>query len=91
MKSSITALYYGNPPPYERKPPRPSEGDRLYGEVGRKREALTATPTPDQIRLLESYDTALDTLAEERERERFTEGFRLGVRLGAECFTEVQG
>ncbi len=91
MKSSITALYYGNPPPYERKPPRPSEGDRLYGEVRRQREALTAALTPDQIRLLESYDTALDTLAEERERERFAEGFRLGVRLGQSALPRRRG
>lgn len=88
MKSPITALYYGNPPPYERKPPEPSEGDRLYGEIKARREALAATLTPDQRTLLEAYDTALDTLAEKRERGRFAEGFRLGVRLGAECFSE---
>ncbi len=46
MKSPITTLYYGNPPPFERKPPKPSEGDRLYGEAKAKREALTATLTP---------------------------------------------
>ena len=45
MKSPITTLYYGNPPPFERKPPKPSEGDRLYGEAKAKREALTATLT----------------------------------------------
>lgn len=88
MKSPITTLYYGNPPPFERKPPEPSEGDRLYGEVKARREALTATLTPDQRALLEAYDTALDTLGAERERERFAEGFRMGVRLGAECFGE---
>ena len=88
MKSPITTLYYGNPPPFERKPPKPSEGDRLYGEVRRKREALAAVLTPDQLTLLEDYDTALDTLAEKREQGRFAEGFRLGVRLGAECFSE---
>ncbi len=88
MKSPITALYYGNPPPYEYKPPEPSEGDRLYGEVRRKREALAAVLTPDQLTLLEAYDTALDTMGAERERERFAEGFRMGVRLGAECFGE---
>ena len=88
MKSPITTLYYGNPPPYERKPPEPSEADRLYGEVRRKREALAAVLTPDQRTLLEDYDTALDTLAEKREQGRFAEGFRLGVRLGAECFSE---
>ena len=88
MKSPITTLYYGNPPPFERKPPKPSEGDLLYGEAKAKREALTATLTPEQRVLLESYDTALDTLAEMRERARFSEGFRLGVRLGAECFSE---
>lgn len=88
MKSPITTLYYGNPPPFERKPPKPSEGDRLYGEVKARREALAATLTPDQRALLEAYDTALDTLGAERERERFAEGFRMGVRLGAECFGE---
>ena len=88
MKSPITALYYGNPPPYERKPPQPSEGERLYGEVKSKREALAASLTPEQRALLEAYDAALDTLAEESQRERFAEGFRLGVRLGAECFSE---
>ena len=88
MKSPITALYYGNPPPYERKPPEPSEADRLYGEVRRKREAPAAVLTPDQLTLLEDYDTALDTLGAERERERFAEGFRMGVRRGAECFGE---
>jgi hypothetical protein len=88
MKSPVTALYYGNPPPYERKPSEPSEADRLYGEVRRKREALAAVLTPDQLTLLEDYDTALDTLGAERERERFAEGFRMGVRLGAECFGE---
>ncbi len=88
MKSTIAALYYGNPPPFERKPPEPSEVDRLYGEVKSKREALIAVMPPEQRALLEAYDTALDTLAEERERERFAEGFRLGVRLGAECFSE---
>lgn len=88
MKSPITALYYGNPPPYERKPPEPSEGDRLYGEVKARREALAATLTLDQRALLDAYDTALDTLGAERERERFAEGFRMGVRLGAECFGE---
>ena len=46
------------------------------------------TLTPEQRVLLESYDTALDTLGAERERERFSEGFRMGVRLGAECFGE---
>lgn len=88
MKSPITTLYYGNPPPFERKPPKPSEGDRLYGEVKARREALAATLTPDQRALLEAFDTALDTLGAERERERFAEGFRMGVRLGAECFGE---
>lgn len=88
MKSPITALYYGNPPPYERKPPEPSEGDRLYGEVKARRETLAATLTLDQRALLDAYDTALDTLGAERERERFAEGFRMGVRLGAECFGE---
>lgn len=88
MKSPITTLYYGNPPPFERKPPKPSEGDRLYGEVKARREALAATLTPDQRALLDAYDTALDTLGAERERERFAEGFRMGVRLGAECFGE---
>ena len=88
MKSPITTLYYGNPPPFERKPPKPSEGDRLYGEAKAKRDALAATLTPEQRALLESYDTALDTLGAERERERFSEGFRMGVRLGAECFSE---
>lgn len=61
MKSPITTLYYGNPPPFERKPPKPSEGDRLYGEVKARREALAATLTPDQHALLDAYDTALDT------------------------------
>lgn len=88
MKSPITTLYYGNPPPFERKPPKPSEGDRLYGEVKARREALAATLTLDQRALLDAYDTALDTLGAERERERFAEGFRMGVRLGAECFGE---
>ena len=88
MKSPITALYYGNPPPYERKPPEPSEGDRLYGEVKARRETLAATLTLDQRALLDAYDTSLDTLGAERERERFAEGFRMGVRLGAECFGE---
>lgn len=60
----------------------------MYGEVRRKREALAAVLTPDQLTLLEDYDTALDTLAEKREQGRFAEGFRLGVRLGAECFSE---
>ena len=88
MKSPITTLYYGNPPPFERKPPKPSEGNRLYGEVKARREALAATLTLDQRALLDAYDTALDTLGAERERERFAEGFRMGVRLGAECFGE---
>lgn len=88
MKSPITTLYYGDPPPFERELPKPSEGDRLYGEVKARREALAATLTPDQRALLEAYDTALDTLGAERERERFAEGFRMGVRLGAECFGE---
>ena len=88
MKSPITTLYYGNLPPFEREPPKPSEGDRLYGVVKARREALAATLTPDQRALLEAYDTALDTLGAERERERFAEGFRMGVRLGAECFGE---
>ena len=86
MKSPITTHYYGNPPPFERKPPKPSEGDRLYGEAKAKRDALAATLTPEQRVLLETYDTALDTLGAERERERFSEGFSMGVRRGAECF-----
>ncbi|MBP3667688.1 MAG: hypothetical protein J6K29_11650 [Clostridia bacterium] len=88
MKSTITAHYYGNPPPYERKPPQPAEGDRLYEKVKRKREVLMAAMPTEQRALLEAYDTALDILAEERQRERFAEGFRVGLRLGAECFGE---
>ena len=88
MKSTITTLYYGNPPPFERKPPVPlTETPR--GRVKATREALAATLSPEQAALLEVYDEATDALAEERERERFAEGLRMGVRLGAECFGEA--
>ena len=88
MKSTITTLYYGNPPPFERKPPvPPTETPR--GRVKATREALAATLSPEQAALLEAYDEAADALAEERERERFAEGLRMGVRLGAECFGEA--
>ena len=87
MKSTITALYYGNPPPFERKLPLPASETRR-GKVNAAREALAATLTPAQKVLLEAYDTAADALSEEEERERFAEGFRMGVRLGAECFGE---
>ena len=87
MKSTITALYYGNPTPFERTPPRPASETRR-GRVNAAREALAATLTPEQKALLEAYDTAMDALSEEGERERFAEGFRMGVRLGAECFGE---
>jgi hypothetical protein len=87
MKSTVTALYYGNPPPCERKPPVPAAETPL-GQVKAAREALAATLTPAQKALLEAYDTAQDLWAEEEQRARFAEGFRMGVRLGAECFGE---
>lgn len=87
MKSTVTALYYGNPPPCERKPPVPAAETSL-GQVKAAREALAATLTPAQKALLEAYDTAQDLWAEEEQRTRFAEGFRMGVRLGAECFGE---
>lgn len=87
MKSTVTALYYGNPPPCERKPPVPTAETPL-GQVKAAREALAATLTPAQKALLEAYDTAQDLWAEEEQRTRFAEGFRMGVRLGAECFGE---
>lgn len=87
MKSTVTALYYGNPPPCERKPPVPTSETPL-GQVKAAREALAATLTPAQKALLEAYDTAQDLWAEEEQRTRFAEGFRMGVRLGAECFGE---
>ena len=87
MKSTVTALYYGNPPPSERKPPVPTAETPL-GQVKAAREALAATLTPAQKALLEAYDTAQDLWAEEEQRTRFAEGFRMGVRLGAECFGE---
>lgn len=87
MKSTVTALYYGNPPPCERKPPVPTAETPL-GQVKAAREALAATLTPAQKALLETYDTAQDLWAEEEQRTRFAEGFRMGVRLGAECFGE---
>ena len=87
MKSTITTLYYGNPPPFERRPPvPPTETPR--GRVKATREALAATLSPEQAALLEAYDTALDILTEEEARHRFAEGLRMGVRLGAECFGE---
>ena len=87
-KSTITTLYYGNPPPFERRPPvPPTETPR--GRVKATREALAATLSPEQVALLEAYDTALSAMAEEGERERFAEGFRMGMRLGAECFGEA--
>ena len=88
MKSTIAALYYGNPPPVERTPPTPAS-ETSRGKVSAAREALAATLTPAQKALLEAYDTAMDALSEEGERERFAEGFRMGVWLGAECFGEV--
>ena len=87
MKSTVTALYSGNPPPCERKPPVPTAETPL-GQVKAAREALAATLTPAQKALLEAYDTAQDLWAEEEQRTRFAEGFRMGVRLGAECFGE---
>ena len=87
MKSTVTALYYGNPPPCERKPPVPTAETPL-GQVKAAREALAATLTPAQKALLEAYNTAQDLWAEEEQRTRFAEGFRMGVRLGAECFGE---
>ena len=87
MKSTITTLYYGHRPPFERKPPvHPCE--TTAGRVKAVREALVATFTPEQVALLEAYDTAQDLRAEEEQRARFAEGFRMGVRLGAECFGE---
>jgi hypothetical protein len=88
MNSTITALYYGNPPPYEKAPAEPSISEKLYGKVKARREALAADLPPEQKAFLDAYDNALDALSAERERERFTEGFRMGVRLGAECFSE---
>lgn len=86
--SAITTLYYGHRPPFERKPPvYPCE--TTAGRVKAVREALVATFTPEQVALLEAYDTALSAMAEEGERERFAEGFRMGMRLGAECFGEA--
>ena len=87
MKSTITTLYYGNPPPFERKPPIPV-AETPRGKVKTVREALLATLTSEQAALLEAYDTALDILTEEEARHRFAEGLRMGVRLGAECFGE---
>lgn len=87
MKSTVTALYYGNPPLCERKPPVPAAETPL-GQAKAAREALAATLTPAQMALLEAYDTAQDLRAEEEQRARFAEGFRVGVRLGAECFGE---
>ena len=87
MKATITSIYYGNPPPFERKPPIPV-AETPRGRVKTAREALLATLTPEQAALLEAYDTALDILTEEEARHRFAEGLRMGVRLGAECFGE---
>ena len=87
MKSTITTLYYGNPPPFERKPPIPV-AETPRGRVKTVREALLATLTSEQAALLEAYDTAMDMWSEEAARERFAEGFRMGVWLGAECFGE---
>ena len=85
--TTITSIYYGNPPPFERKPPIPV-AETPRGRVKTVREALLATLTSEQAALLEAYDTAMDIWAEEAARERFAEGFRMGVRLGAECFGE---
>ena len=65
MKNTmITSIYYGNPPPFERKPPIPV-AETPRGRVKTAREALLATLTSEQAALLEAYDTAMDIWAEE--------------------------
>ena len=74
-------LWYGNIRPVESFVDGNTEYKSLLRLVGKNREKLEATLSPEQSELFEKYSTAVNEMHSTAEVQAFSYGFRLGAQL----------
>ena len=88
--TTLENLWYGNIRPVESFVDGNTEYKSLLRLVGKNREKLEATLSPEQTELFEKYESAVREMNATAEVEAFSYGFRLGVRLMTEPFGVIK-
>ena len=77
----LKEFWYGNINPQEQSKDNNQEINELLNLMGRNRDQLQATMTPEQQVILEKYEDCVNEMYGLIETEVFSYGFRLGGRL----------
>ena len=77
----LKEFWYGNINPQEQSKDNNLSIKELLNLMGRNRDQLQATMTPEQQVILEKYDDCVNEMYGLIETEVFSYGFRLGGRL----------
>lgn len=81
MDNILAEFWYGNISPQEQSAEQNRAINELLKLMGRNRDRLCDSMTPEQQDILEKYDDCINEMHGILEMEIFSYGFRLGGRL----------